>query len=265
MQRMRNRIRAIFTWLLLSGLGAILLAVSSEWFIEVAKDKGFYANAGARWDRVMGEVLSFVTSHVVLYPLTGFAGLVGGMWLDTILRRASAENGPEEPAFDLRGLHVDRINVEVGKLYDEHSLEVSFWGFNACGQTMKLVSIEGPVFWNERPAQQGDRRLDGLFLRDPEPREWGNYSEFLIVASLPIKPTEVPAMRDRLESGERMFMGFSQVKFSLELGSGDYVKKAELPLRDDGVGVWKIAEGHYRCRKWITGRVKETLGASALF
>ena len=58
---MRGILRRVLTWLLVFVFGGIALAVASEFFIEAARDKGWYDNAGQTWDRVVSAVLGFVT------------------------------------------------------------------------------------------------------------------------------------------------------------------------------------------------------------
>ena len=84
---MRNTVRAVLTWFLVGGAGAIAVAVLGEWFIHVAEDKGWYANAGRTWDRLMSAIIDFATSSPVIYSMTALGGLVAGVWLDTLLTR----------------------------------------------------------------------------------------------------------------------------------------------------------------------------------
>ena len=83
---MRRRIRNILSWLLGAVVVAIVVAVVGEWFIEAAKDKGWYDNAGDVWDVAMSAVLSYLATPFFYVPFTACAGLVGGLWLDTGLR-----------------------------------------------------------------------------------------------------------------------------------------------------------------------------------
>lgn len=84
---MRALVRRIVTWLFVGVLAAIAVSVAAEWFIEVAKDKGLYEDAGRSWDNLMGAITSFVASGWILYPLVGLAGVVVGMWTDEFLKR----------------------------------------------------------------------------------------------------------------------------------------------------------------------------------
>lgn len=82
---MRGILRRVLSWVLLGAFGTIALAVFGEWFIEVARDKGWYDNAGQTWDRLVSAVLTFVSSPPVLIGLSLLTGLVGGLWLDQLL------------------------------------------------------------------------------------------------------------------------------------------------------------------------------------
>lgn len=67
-------------------MDAIKVSVAGEWFIEVAKDKGWYSNAGQNWDSVTSAVLSYLSNPVLYISFAGFAGVVGALWLDTALK-----------------------------------------------------------------------------------------------------------------------------------------------------------------------------------
>lgn len=84
---MRRILRRFLTWLLVGAVGAIIVALFAEWLIEVARDKGYYDNAGRNWDSLVSAVLAFATSTVPLTGIALLAGLVGGMWLDQLLLR----------------------------------------------------------------------------------------------------------------------------------------------------------------------------------
>lgn len=91
---MRLLLTKIATWLLAVVVVGILVAVFSEWFIEVARDKGLFQNAGDRWDYAMGIISDWATSGWILYPVTALAGYVAGLWTDTFIKRK------EEPPRD---------------------------------------------------------------------------------------------------------------------------------------------------------------------
>lgn len=136
-RQMREHVRSILTWVLSTVVGVIVTAVACEWFIEVAKDKGLYDNAGQRWDLVMGPVLDFITSGVVLYPLVALAGVVGGLWIDALLKRHTKG---VEPAAIVEGQESNKVSpIPAGRarlrlLYREgpdpeelESIEVYYW------------------------------------------------------------------------------------------------------------------------------------------
>jgi len=84
---MRSFIRKSTYWIFGGVFTAILIPVLGNWFIEVAKDKHLYDNAGETWDRVMGAVLEFATSPQVLYPLTFLGGIVAGFVIDSMAKK----------------------------------------------------------------------------------------------------------------------------------------------------------------------------------
>lgn len=84
---MRAGIRKILTWLFFICFTGILIPVGAEFFIEVAKDKGIYSDAGKRWDSAMTTLASLVTVWWITYPVVCLGGLVAGLWLDIMLKR----------------------------------------------------------------------------------------------------------------------------------------------------------------------------------
>lgn len=95
--------RRFFSYLFFSVFVVILVAVVAEWFIEVARDKGWYKNAAKQFDGLTGAITAFVTSGIVLYPLTGLGGLVAGLWVDAwISKRERPESDWDAPITDKR-------------------------------------------------------------------------------------------------------------------------------------------------------------------
>jgi len=101
---MRAKIRKILSYLLFAVVGTIAVAVASEWFIEVAKDKGWYDEAGQRWDLIMSATLSFLSSPIVYIPVVGLAGIVAGLWLDVVLRKFETRRQKDPPSIDWKFL-----------------------------------------------------------------------------------------------------------------------------------------------------------------
>ncbi|MER0239552.1 hypothetical protein [Fulvimarina sp. MAC8] len=121
---MRNLTRKIATWFLVAVVLAIIITVLSEFFIEVAKDKGFYDNAGKRWDRVMGAVADLVTTGYVLYPVTALSGLVAGVWLHHWAGKWDAKRKTPHP-WD-RAAYVDPITKSrLAEISATKSIEVA--------------------------------------------------------------------------------------------------------------------------------------------
>ena len=185
LRRMRRRLRNILTWLLGSVIVVIVVAVIGEFFIEVARDKGLYTDAGARWDRLMNEVVPIVTSPWVLYPLTALAGLVGGMWIDTLMRRQEARDGdPRGNALALAGIEnpsawleqladADESQMWQRIISDEYLpqanahldapepyVEFTFWFINATVYTLTNPRLEGWIRYNGHDLQSGPTILD---------------------------------------------------------------------------------------------------------
>ncbi|QCO54636.1 hypothetical protein EOK75_01700 [Pseudorhodobacter turbinis] len=110
----RSVVRKILTFILSSILFVIVIAVVGEFFIEVAKAKGWYENAGQTWDRFMGVITDFASSNTALYPLIGLGGLVAGLWLDFLLAHVDRVRLAGAGKFDLRFI---RQNLDVVKYF----------------------------------------------------------------------------------------------------------------------------------------------------
>ena len=92
---MRETIRKILIYLFLSVFTVILIAVLGEWFIEVAKDKGLYKNAGDKWDSIMKLITSFMFSHYFLYPLTLLIGFYLGVLVYWLAGKFDMKDSPK--------------------------------------------------------------------------------------------------------------------------------------------------------------------------
>ena len=77
MQITRSGVRTWATRVFVALAGAIILGVVAQWFIQVATDKGWYANAGHDWDQLVTPLLAFLTS----WPLLAIAILSGGVMI----------------------------------------------------------------------------------------------------------------------------------------------------------------------------------------
>lgn len=117
---------------LLGFVGAILLAVVAQFFVQVAQDKGFYINAGERWDHVMSvigtalrAVLDALTSPLATHLAFLALGVAGGLIIDwryfrrpldgadpLEANRAAEEDAPGEA---VAGLQADISLAEVGE------------------------------------------------------------------------------------------------------------------------------------------------------
>lgn len=91
---MRKLFRRLLTGFLILVVLAIIVAVVGEFFIEVARGKGWYTDAADKWDRVVSAVLSFVTAPAFIAGLALLTGLVGGLWLDQFLLRWDKRRAP---------------------------------------------------------------------------------------------------------------------------------------------------------------------------
>ena len=123
----------MLSWLLGTVVVVIIVAVAGEWFIEVAKDKGWYSNAGQNWDNAMGVVTSYLTNPALYIPFTGLAGVVGGLWIDTALKFFEAKNKkPKEVDWIFLETEVSRIQHLIAR--DFHMKDETEAGYSPIRQ-----------------------------------------------------------------------------------------------------------------------------------
>jgi hypothetical protein len=86
-----ERIRSILRWFLAAVCGGLVLAiigaVVSEFFIETAREHGYYTHASERLDAAMSAFSAFVTQPWFLAAAVGCAGVTIGLWADWGLRK----------------------------------------------------------------------------------------------------------------------------------------------------------------------------------
>jgi hypothetical protein len=84
--------RSVLRWLALYVAAGLILAIGfgviSEFFIELAREKGWYTNPSDKLDTAMNAFSSFVTQPWFLIVTAALGGLATGVWLDVLLRRA---------------------------------------------------------------------------------------------------------------------------------------------------------------------------------
>lgn len=83
--------RSFIKWFLMAVCVGLVLAISfgvvGEFFIELAREKGFYTNPSQKLDDGVRAVSDFVTQSWLLYSTVGVVCLTLGMWMDVLLRR----------------------------------------------------------------------------------------------------------------------------------------------------------------------------------
>jgi hypothetical protein len=84
--------RRFFRWFAISVVFALCFAIAAgvvgEFFIEYARDQGWYENPSERMDNAMTLLREIVTHPWFLLTTVLFTGFSGGLWLDWALRRA---------------------------------------------------------------------------------------------------------------------------------------------------------------------------------
>lgn len=123
----------MLSWLLGAVVVVIIVAVVGEWFIEVAKDKGWYDNAGAVWDIAMSAVISYLATPLFYVPFAVSVGLVGGLWLDTGLRFYEARKNVQK-AVDWSYLEAEVARTKILIGHDLSRMDDVQDGYSAISQ-----------------------------------------------------------------------------------------------------------------------------------
>lgn len=146
---MRKIVRRLLTGFLVLVVLAIFVAVVGEFFIEVARDKGWYTDAGDKWDRLVSAVLEFVTSPIAVAGIALLAGTVGGLWLDQfLLRRERIEGAP--PTSDVDESHQQLI----GAINEAHkSIGYALGADGPLSYSLAVTSVEPLLLMLERELQ----------------------------------------------------------------------------------------------------------------
>ncbi len=101
-----SQMRKIVRLIRVTIAGGLILAIAAgvigEFFIELARECGWYDNPSERLDATVSAFSSFVTHPWFIALAAGFFGLAVGAWLDLFLRRretvVSVAELPPEPA-----------------------------------------------------------------------------------------------------------------------------------------------------------------------
>jgi hypothetical protein len=90
--------RRFTRWLLVTVAFGLLLAIVAgvvgEFFIEWAREQGWYDDPSQRLDAAMSAVSAFVSQTWFIAVTAFFAGLALGVWLDLFLRSAERRKSP---------------------------------------------------------------------------------------------------------------------------------------------------------------------------
>jgi hypothetical protein len=116
MGRYRSAIRWLSFVAFLVFAGPIVASVLGEFFIELAREKGLYANPSQRLDAAMTAFADFVTQVWFIALATFFAGLTLGAWLDWFMRRTPKDEQPLAEHGTYEGAHNDLMLFVVNHL-----------------------------------------------------------------------------------------------------------------------------------------------------
>ncbi len=112
---MRGRLRKILTVLTSVALLGIAVPVVAEFFIEWAREEGWYSQPGDTAERLMSIAADIALSHWTLYPVTLLLGVTIGLWVDTLLRRSEKAKPSKEDRLEAIGHNLVGICVNLDK------------------------------------------------------------------------------------------------------------------------------------------------------
>jgi hypothetical protein len=87
MVTIRAKIRWFLAGIFVLVLVPIAVSVVGEFFIEWAKEQGYYNNPSRRLSAIVTALTWFANQPWFLYPATALGGLTIGVWLDFLLRK----------------------------------------------------------------------------------------------------------------------------------------------------------------------------------
>jgi hypothetical protein len=94
----------------------IIVGVVGEFFIELARERGWYAHPVRRWDLAMSAVSAFVAQTWFLILTALVAGLTLGLWANSMLRKWEhryTDDRQLPSAFALKAAKPDRLDAFV--------------------------------------------------------------------------------------------------------------------------------------------------------
>ncbi|MEQ8746435.1 hypothetical protein [Pyruvatibacter sp.] len=91
-------LQRILRWAAAGLLGLMLSPVVSEFFIELARERGVYDNPTETLEGGIAMLSGLVNSQYFISTLALVAGLSVGLWLDHFLRRIERKHAPEATA-----------------------------------------------------------------------------------------------------------------------------------------------------------------------
>ncbi len=148
---MRRLFRNAATWLLGFWVACTFTPVIGEFFIEVARNKGLFANADGRWDYVMGIVSDWVTSSWGLYPLTALAGYVAGLWTDRWLRMRDSDVVNTDRGQSLAAMDSQISTISSEPTHDEDMVIFNIQRFEYNGHPPNTIAVVFDIYNRGRP------------------------------------------------------------------------------------------------------------------
>lgn len=137
--------RRVLRWLALYVAGGFILAIASgvvsEFFIELARERDWYASPSDKLDTAMSAFSSFVTQAWFLALTTGLVGLAIGAWGDLFLRRRERRLSKKETNWDEWGRQ-DRISV-IGKAFHNQPVHLDGKSYVSCKFHNATLIYEG--------------------------------------------------------------------------------------------------------------------------
>ena len=150
----RSTIRKWVIRCLFSVVGAVALGMVVQFFVQVAIDKGYYADAGKRWDGAMSAVLNILTSPVAINLAAFSLGAALGLILDWRAFRPKGEPiaVPLVPSEDASSALLVVEFQKGGSVREMRSENIFTWRgevqiAHSIGEDGKTISLDALGHW----------------------------------------------------------------------------------------------------------------------
>jgi hypothetical protein len=149
--------RGFLKWFVSAVLFGIALAIAAEFFIELARENGWYSNPSAKVGWAMSALSSLVANTWFMVSAGVVFGLTAGLWVDSVLRRFE-----KEPSVDRTGQLLNQLLEQL--MNDLQILYAHQWSpeqrlFEDRLESAQMRILQSLPTFNERSDIQASLRL----------------------------------------------------------------------------------------------------------